>query len=436
MAGLTAELKAKGVRYVRFLWCDNANVMRARVVPIDFLKDVYHRGVGISFAQQAVPVYRDAFVAESGLGPVGEARLVGDWSTLVHLPHAAGHTRVIGNMMYHGEPWAHCPRAFLQKMVDRAKEQGLELQAAFENEFYLLTETEEGLEPADESLYCCVHSLNRHLEAITAMVEALEDQGLRVTQFHPESGGGQVEISVHHADPMAAADQQITFRETIHAVAHQHKMVATFLPKPFSDRAGSGCHLHMSLWKDGENISDPKHPESSAFMAGVLKHLPALMGITTPINNSYARLGRHLWSGAFDCWGYDNREAALRLPTTPSGVNNFELKTVDATANPYLALGAVIAAGLDGMKSKLKFSEGLDVDPGLLSDSDRKSKKIKELPTELSKSLDALDKSKLLKEAMGEDLHRSYMSVKREELRSALELDTVEEEVTLLLQRF
>ena len=138
MAGLTAELKSQGVRYVRFVWCDNANVLRAKVVPIDFLRDAYQRGVGISFAQQAVPVVRDAFVAESGLGPVGEARLVGDWGSLVQLPYFPGHARVIGNMYVKGQPWAHCPRAFLNKMVQKAHSLGLQIQAAFENEFYFL----------------------------------------------------------------------------------------------------------------------------------------------------------------------------------------------------------------------------------------------------------------------------------------------------------
>lgn len=438
MAGLTDDLKSQGVNFVRFVWCDNANVMRAKVVPIHYLRWAYQRGVGISFAQQAVPVVRDAFVPEAGLGPVGEARLVADWSSFVQLPYAPGHARVIGNMMTQGEPWDYCPRAFLRRMVHKAAGLGIQIQAAFENEFYLLQDGPEGAKPVDDSLFCSVHALNRHLDVLSQIVAALEDQGAPVVLFHPESGGGQFEICIHHTAPMAAADQQLTFRETVHAVAHQHGLLATFLPKPFPDRAGSGCHLHLSLWKDGRNVTDVSHNEdktSAHFVAGLLSHLPALMALTTPTNNSFARLGRHLWSGGFACWGYDNREAALRMPTGPLGVSHFELKTHDATANPYLALGAVIAAGLDGVEKQLELPEPVDVDPGLLDSKERKKRKIAELPGGLKDVLAALEKCEPLKEALGEPLLRSYLAVKSEELNSLSKMNPAEE-VALLLQRY
>lgn len=438
MAGLTEELKAQGIRYIRFVWCDNANVLRAKVVPINFLRHAYQRGVGISFAQQGVPVVRDAFVAESGLGPVGEARLVGDWASLVHLPYFEGHARVVGNMFHQGKPWAHCPRAFLNRMVQKAASQGVQIQAAFENEFYFLRPAGNGFVPLDNTLFCSVRGLDQSLGLLTEVVEQLDDQGSEVVGFHVESGGGQMEVSVNHRSPMRAADQQITIRETVHAVAHRHGLMATFLPKPFPNRAGSGCHIHMSLWKDGKNITNvnPKaDPTSSQFVAGILKHLPALMAMTTPTENSFLRLGRHLWSGAFACWGFDNREAAIRMPTNPYGVSNFEVKTHDATANPYLALGAIIAAGLDGVKSKAKLADPVDVDPGLLSAADLKNQKIKELPKNLKTVLKNLDKSKVLKEAMGEDLHRSYLAVKNEELASTSKISQ-EEQVEMLLQSY
>lgn len=438
MPGLTQELHAQGVEYVRFLWCDNANVLRAKVVPLQFLRTVYQRGVGISYAQQAVPVVRDAFVAESGLGPVGEARLVGDWSSLVVLPYADGHARVIGNMVVKGQPWEHCPRAFLRRMVQRASKHGLHIQAGFENEFYLLHPTDDGPKPLDETLFCDVHGLNRNFDILVRMVRALEEQGSRVMLFHPESGGGQFEFSMHHAEPMLAADQQVTFRETIHAVAAQSGYLATFLPKPFPDRAGSGCHIHFSLWRDGKNVTDvsqKKEKTSQHFVAGILKHLPALMALTTPTNNSFARIGRHLWSGGFACWGYDNREAALRMPTSPQGVSHFEFKTHDATANPYLALGGILAAGLDGVEKKMSLPDPVDVDPGLLDSKERKVKKIAELPKGLKTVLNNLEKNKVLTEAMGPELTRSYLAVKREELDSLSKLSAAEE-VDLLLQRY
>ena len=192
MAGLTEELKAQKVDFVRFLWCDSANVLRAKVVPINFLRTVYQRGVGISFAQQGVPVIRDAFVAESGLGPVGEARLVGDWSSLLVLPYCDGHARVIGNMIVKGRPWEHCPRAFLRRMVQKASGLGIQFQAAFENEFYLMKETESGPLPIDDTLFCSVYGLDQNIDILTQIVSHLEAQGARVCSLHAESGAASL----------------------------------------------------------------------------------------------------------------------------------------------------------------------------------------------------------------------------------------------------
>lgn len=439
MAGLTAELKSQGVEFVRFCWVDNANVMRAKAVHINHLRSVYEYGVGISFAQQAVPVVRDAFVPESGLGPVGEVRLLGNWQSLALLPYAVGHARVMCDMFLDGDPWAHCPRDFLRRMIAEATEMGLTIETAFENEFYLFQPQEDGgFRPIDETIFCSLNAMNRSVDFLGVLVQNLEAQGVHPVMFHPESGNGQFEMSIEHTDPLTAADQQLIFRETVHAVANQGGLLATFLPKPIPEQAGSGCHIHLSLWRDGENLTaiDRDAGETARqFMAGVHKHIPALMGLTTPTRNSFSRIGRHLWSGGFSCWGYDNREAAIRVPTHPYGISHFELKTHDATANPYLALGGIIAAGLDGVRKKMEPTEPLDVDPGLLSSKERKSRGIKELPENLKTVLNSLEKSKLYQEKMGPELMQSYLSVKREELKSISPL-TPEDEVRMLLERY
>ena len=432
-------LRRHGIEYVRLVWCDNANLIRAKAAHIGRLEDISEHGLGISFAQQAVPILRDAFVAESGLGPVGEVRLRPDWSTVTALPYAPGHARVMSDLTLDGQPWAHCPRHFLQRQIDELGKEGLQVQAAFENEFYLLRHTDSGAqEPVDKTLFCSVHAMNKNAEFLAKLTSTLVDQGLIPVNYYPESGYGQYELSIAHAAPLLAADQQLVFRETVHAVAAQFGWTATFLPKPFSDQAGSGCHLHLSLWKDGQNLSCEK-PEAGAtsahFMAGILEHLPSLMALTAPSRNSYARFGRHLWSGAFACWGYDNREAALRVPTHPSGLSHFELKTHDATANPYLALGGVLCAGLDGVRRKLPLAEPTAIDPGLMSPEELKQKGVRELPTELGQVLDNFEKSDLLRQAMGADLARSYLCVKREELKGLSELSGAQE-VALLMERY
>lgn len=435
-----STLRRHGYEFVRLVWCDNANLIRAKAAHIGQLEDVAEHGLGISWAQQALPVLRDAFVPESGLGPVGEVRLVPDWSTLTPLPFAPGHVRMMSDLVLEGQPWAYCPRGFLRRAVAALAEEGLSVQAAFENEFYLLRPGEGNAlpEPVDKTLFCSVQAMNKNAEFLSKLSNCLQEQGMTPVNYYPESGFGQYELSIAHASALTAADHQLMFRETVHAVAAQHGWIATFLPKPFSEQAGSGCHLHLSLWKDGQNLSQEKPgPESlnAHFMAGILEHLPGLMALTAPTRNSYARFGRHLWSGAFACWGYDNREAALRVPTHPNGVSHFELKTHDATANPYLALGGVLFAGLDGVRRKLPLPEPATVDPGLLSVEELVEKGIDELPTELGEVLEHFEEDELLKGCLGPELARSYLCVKREEMRGIGELSQ-EQEVALLLERY
>jgi glutamine synthetase len=423
-ANLPQRLDAHGVRFVRIVWCDNANVVRAKAVHVGALAQGLPHGVGISAAQQAVPVTADAFVAESGLGPVGEIRLVPDWETLKVLPFARGHARVYGDMLLHGKPWAYCPRTFLKRMVARGERLGLTFQTAFENEFYLLQDGK----PVDRTLFASVQGMNQNRAFAEQLAEALLAQDIPVMQFYAESGQGQLEMSIGHADPLVAADRQLAFRETVHATAHDMQRQASFLPKIFADQAGSGCHVHLSLWRDARPLRFA--PETQAFIAGILEHLPALMAITTPTPNSYRRLLPHHWSGAFRCWGMDNREAAVRVLSDPGGgePDHFELKTVDASSNPYLALGAILAAGLDGVERELELGEGATVDPGLTHDYQR-------LPASLADSLQAFRDNAVLSAALGPELAHAFACVRERELEQLRGLE-LEQEVQLLLDRY
>lgn len=440
---LLQTLDAAGVRFVRILWCDNANIIRGKAVHRGTLSEYLKHGVGISAAQQAIPVMYDAPVPGSGLGPVGEVRLVPDWDTLTPLPYAPGHARVIGDMVKDGYPWNLCPRNFLKTMIAEAEGEGLEVIAAFENEFYLLRQTPDGVVPADETVFASTQAMDLHQAVIDEMVEALVEQGMLVEQYYPESGPGQQEISVLYTHALGAADQQIAFRETVRAIALQHNLKASFLPKIFADKAGSGCHLHLSLWQDGQNLLPNLEADGGLsevarrFIAGILHHLPALMALTTPSTNSYRRIRPHYWSGAFRCWGMDNREAAVRVPSNPEEISptHFELKTVDASANPYLALGSVIAAGLDGVRHCLELGEPVAVDPGHMTESERSTRGIELLPTNLGESIEQLSNDKVLLNALGTELTQAYLAVRKAEWEVMKDLE-LEEEVKLLLERY
>jgi glutamine synthetase len=366
-----------------------------------------------------------------------------DWPTLVPLPYAPGHARVLGDMVLGGQPWALCPRHFLRRQVARAGEMGFQVRAAFENEFFLLRQTPEGLRPADDTVFASTLGMERGRPVLDDLAAELLAQKIEPELYYPESGPGQHELSIRHAPALAAADRQIAFRETTHAVAARHGLKASFLPKIFADKAGSGCHLHLSLYRGDQSAFADPHGVGGlsavglGFIAGLLQHLPALMALTTPSSNSYRRIKPHFWSGAFRCWGLDNREAAVRVPTNPAGTGteHFELKTVDASANPYLALGAVLAAGLHGVARGLKPGEPVAVDPGLLSEAERQQRGIDPLPSNLGLAVEQLRRDPLLLDALGQPLARAFLAVRVAEWQflGGLEFD---KEVELLLERY
>jgi glutamine synthetase len=443
---LKKTLTDASIKFVRILWCDNANVIRAKAAHIDYLDDCIKNGVGITMAQQALPVMYDSVIPESGLGPVGEVRLMPDWSTMTLLPYAEGHAQVLSDMVVSetGKVWAHCPRGFLRKQVQKLEEQGLAIQAAFENEFFLLRRTVDGtLEPADETVFSATASMNQNRAFINDLTDALIAQSVAVEGYHPESGPGQQELNIRYVEAMRSADQQIIYRETVRGVANRHGLIGSFLPKIFEDKAGSGCHLNFSLWRKGENISgDPKQSsgissEAGAFVAGVLEHLPALCAITIPSINSYRRIQPHFWAGAFRAWGTQNREAAVRICKNPEGTraNRFEYKVSDASSNPYIALGAMIAAGLDGLQRSLKLPEEVTLDPGLIPEADRHARGIDPLPHNLGEAINALRKDDVLLQVLGEALSTSFIAVRQTEWE-ALKDKALEEEVKLLVERY
>lgn len=437
------SLEEAEIRFVRVLWCDNANIIRGKAVHLGMLSHYFEHGVGISAGQQGLPVMYDAVVPESGLGPVGEIRLVPDWSSLTPLPYSRGHARVMGNMVNHGESWALCPRDFLLRMIDAAKSQGLEIRSAFENEFYLLQQTFQEFVSRDSTVFASTQAMDMNREVIDEIADALIAQQIPVEQYYPESGPGQHEISMRYTDALRSADWQIAFRETVHAVAYRHNLTASFLPKIFPDAAGSGCHIHLSLWHDELNLLSDRQgvcglsKVAIAFIAGILHHLPALMALTTPSVNSYRRIRPHSWSGAFRCWGLDNREAAVRVPSSPemAGSTHFELKTVDASANPYLALGAVIAAGLDGVQRSLEPGNPIAGDPGHLSVDERRISGIDPLPANLGDALAQLKQNHVLLNALNPQLSQAFLAVRQAEWEAMKDWELTEE-VKLLLERY
>jgi glutamine synthetase len=419
------------LRLVRFLYCDNGGIIRGKATHATKLASRMSEGIGQSLAMQAFTGVESLAPVE-GMEPVGEFRLIPDPQTFVILPYVPNSGSMMCDMIRRdGNPWEACPRSFLKRMVARLAEQGMRAEAAVEHEFYLAREEGDGYVPADRSLCYSSIGLDEQAEAIDAILAALEAEGISTELFHTELGPAQQELSIRHADVLRAADNVCLVRETVRGVARTFNLLATFAPKPFLDQAGSGAHIHFSVWgtesgeHPGKNLFYDANERGGLsqfgkyFIGGLLRHIRGLVAITCGSPNSYRRLLPHYWSSAYGAYGFDNREGAIRIPSTFWGREaqsiNLELKCADHSGNPYLAMGALIAAGMDGVKNSIDPGEPEEIDPGNYSDAEREQRGIRRLPTSLDEALDELERDQVLLEAMGPLLANSYIAVKRNE---------------------
>jgi glutamine synthetase len=429
-----------GVKLIRFEYCDVSGVARTKAVHVGQLEHKLREGVNLTRAQMSINLLEDV-VDIAGMEPVGEIRLVADPDTFTVLPWANASASVLCDQWGHDRrDWGACPRSYLKSAIARAAALGITVQASFENEYYLAREQDGRYVPFDVPGHTPVYSAIGHDLNADLMVEttdALQAQGLIVEQAINEYGAGQQEISIRYADALRCADNQMKFRDTVRGVALRHGLLASFAPKPFPEQIGSGAHLHFSLWDEGGRRNLLYAPDADRglsqlgrhFIAGVAEHLPALVALTVPSYNSYRRLTPQSWASATTAWGFDNKEAALRVVSPFYGREeqsyNIEFKTCDASANPYLALGALIACGLDGVERRLDPGLPCERDPARLAPDQLAERKVRALPSAMGAALDELEKDEFLLATMPDLLARCYLAVRRSEAAafSAQDLD-------------
>ena len=430
IAAVVDAARQAGVRLIRFEYCDVSGVARAKAIHVAQLEHKLLEGVGLTRAQMSINLLEQVIAIE-GMEPVGEIRLVPDPATFTVLPWSPGSASVLCDQLDHDRAdWGACPRSFLQRAVARAAALGISVQATFENEYYVATEEDGRYIPYDASNHAPVYSAighDHHADLMMEMVDALAGQGMAVEQAINEYGPGQQEISIRHTDALGAADNQMKFRDTIRGVAQRHGLLASFAAKPFPEQIGSGAHVHFSLWDlDGRRslLYDPQLPGGLSpigrhFIAGVAEHLPALTALTVPSYNSFRRLTPSAWASATTAWGFDNKEAALRVASPfyrrEEQTYNIEFKPSDGSANPYLSLGALIFCGLDGIERELEPGEPCEHDPAQLSEAELARGKVRPLPSSMAEALDELAKDTVLIDALGPLLARCYLAVRRSE---------------------
>ncbi|XP_027936750.1 protein fluG isoform X1 [Vigna unguiculata] len=415
------------VSLVRVMWVDGAGQHRCRAVPKKRFNDVVVKnGVGLAFAVMGFSSHMDGPAEGSGLTAVGETRLVPDLSTLRRIPWNKKDEMVLADMCVKpGEAWEYCPRDVLRRASKILKDEfDLEMNAGFENEFILLKmlkrEGKEEWVPFDSSPYCSASGFDAASPVLHEVVDSLHSLGIAVEQIHGEAGKGQFEVVLKYTICTKAADNLIFTREVVRAIARKHGLLATFIPKYALDDLGSGSHVHLSLWRNGQNVfmgsgTSSKNGISTLgreFMAGILQHLPSILAFIAPLPNSYDRLQPNTWSGAYLFWGNENKEAPLRASSPPGTldglVTNFEMKSFDGSANPYLGLAAILAAGIDGLRRHLPLPEPVDTNPN--------PETLQRLPASLSESLDALHKDDFLKEFISEKLLTAIKAIRKAEI--------------------
>ncbi|MFJ4466359.1 glutamine synthetase family protein [Streptomyces sp. NPDC089424] len=434
---LSGELASRGVHGIVLSYVDTAGIGRVKGIPTARLPDASAWGVGMS------PVFdtflaNDSIVSTDVLGsPDGDLRLYPDLDQLTVLAAQPGWAWApVDRITQDGEPHPACARTFLRRVVDRAaREHGVTFRAAVEVEWAVGL----GSAPGGEFVPAVsgpAYGATRQVELsdLTAdLLAACAAQGMDVEQVHPEYAAGQFEVSVRALDPVAAADRSVLLRQTIRAVAARHGLRACFAPAVSGEGVGNGGHLHLSAWRDGVNLHSGgtgRHGMTAgaeSFAAGILGHLPGLLALTAPSPASYLRLRPAQWAGVFTAWGLETRETALRLVTGTAGLRdqaaNLEVKPVDLAANPYLALGCVVAAGLDGMATGATLPERTTGDPARLDAREAAERGVRRLPQSLEEAVAAFRRDDAVRAALGPVLADAVIAVRLGEVAAVAGLD-------------
>ncbi len=427
---------------VALVCCDLGAITRGRALPAADLDAHLAAGVGWVPANHALTPL-GPLAEPSPFDSTGDLRLLPDVRTRVRVESGAGDAALelvlCDIVQTDGTPWECCPRTFLREALQELRDElGLTLTASFEHEFQLLADPRSVEEPP--ALPFSLEELRRAEPFAGEAMGALAVAGVQPERFFAEFAAHQFEIPVHPAEGLATADRAVVLREVVRDTARRHDLRATFTPLAHPAEAGNGVHIHLSL-RDASGrpaLYDATRPGclselGERFAAGILLHARALTALTAPSPVSATRLAPHHWSAGAVCLGRRNRETLLRLPPLvslgggdPAGQLRLEYRGADAAANPHLALGAIVRAGLDGVRAGLPAPPILDRDPAQLDVAESARYGVGALPASLEESLEALAEDAAARAWMTPLLYEAYVAVKRFEVAATADLDIEE----------
>lgn len=323
-----------------------------------------------------------------------------------------------------GTPFEGCPRCNLKRIMAEAKKLGFSMNMGPEAEFFLFSKDKEGnitTSTSDKAGYYDVGPEDLGEDIRSEIVLTLQEMGFDIEASHHEGAHGQHEIDFKYADILTTADNVVTFKIAVRAIAAKHRLHATFMPKPIYGIQGSGMHCNVSLFKDGKNAFYEENSEyqlsdvAMYSIGGMLKHVKSITAITNPLVNSYKRLVPGFEAPVYLAWSLANRSALVRVPAKRGNATRVELRSPDPCCNPYLAFAAILEACLDGVRNKIDPPAPVESNIYQLTSKERKKQRIDNLPGSLAEALELMDKSLVVRAALGEHIFNEFMTSKKKE---------------------
>lgn len=406
------------VAFFLFNFTDLLGAQRSKLVPASAVETMEQSGAGFA-----------GFAAWLDLTPAdADMFVIPDTKAVIQLPWRPEIAWVPGDPYMHGKPLDQGPRNVLKRVIALAEDRGLRMKVGVEPEFHLITADGNNISDADDTQTkpCYDQSaLMRRLDLIAEICRNMEGLGWRPYQNDHEDANGQFEINWNYADALTMADQLCFFKFMVKSIAEKHGYRATFMPKPFEEITGNGCHTHISLWStDGEdrNLFEDHADKNGQglsvlgyqFIAGLLDNAPGLVSLTNSSVNSYKRINAKptlsgaTWSPSYISYAGNNRTHMIRIPDT----GRIELRLPDSSANPYLMMAGILAAGLDGISRAAQPGPRLDVNMYTDLEAQRKAK---QLPKNLLDALRSFEANSVLVDTLGEEASRSFLKLKKDE---------------------
>lgn len=323
-----------------------------------------------------------------------------------------------------GNPFEGDPRYVLKRAIKEAEDMGYTFRVGAECEFFLFHLDENGMPTTvshEKAGYFDVGPVDLGENARRDMVLTLEDMGFVVETSHHDVAPAQHEINFLYDEALATADNIMTFKLAVKTIARRHGLHATFMPKPKYGMNGSGMHINMSLLKDGKNIFADESGVNGlsetayAFLGGIIEHMRSMTAVTNPIVNSYKRLVPGFEAPVYIAWSATNRSSLIRIPAAEGDAVRMELRCPDAAANPYLALAAILRAGLDGIRKQTAPPESVDCNIFHMGGEERRKKNIEELPGTLAEAVSCMEKDAFMRQTLGDHVFEKYIALKKEE---------------------